>query len=138
MPGPIPKRSTERVRRNKDDQLEIVRAEGSVHQPPLNIPGIHPMARDWYESLAESGQAQYYEPSDWQFARFLCIYLDEQLKSEKLSAMMLASINTAMGNLLVTEGDRRRVRLEIEREKADAKVLDLAEVFRQRQSGTGG
>lgn len=137
MPGPIPKRSDQRVRNNKDIPIDKVDLAGIVvNQPPLDVPGIHPMARDWYESLAESGQAMYYEPSDWQFARFVAVYMDEQLKATggKLSSMMLASITSAMSNLLVTEGDRRRMRLEIERQKASAEVFDIREEFRKRQA----
>jgi hypothetical protein len=38
--------------------------------------------------------------------------------------MMLASLNTAMGSLLLTEGDRRRVRLELERATPGPEVDD--------------
>jgi hypothetical protein len=46
--------------------------------------------------------------------------------------MMLASVNSMLATLLVTEGDRRRVRLEVERSQEGAKVLDIAEMFRKK------
>jgi hypothetical protein len=50
----------------------------------------------------------------------------------RISPMMLASVNSMLATLLVTEGDRRRVRLEVERSQEGAKVLDIAEMFRKK------
>jgi hypothetical protein len=35
-------------------------------------------------------------------------------------------------DLLVSEGSRRRVRLEVERSQSGGEVLDVADLFRQR------
>lgn len=118
--GPVPKRSTERRRRNKPEGIPITSAPAAVAAvecPPADK-DWHPIAHDWYESLAVSGQAQFYEPSDWAAAELVVIAIDTFVK--KPSAMMLASIQSAMSNLLVTEGDRRRLRLELERVDPDA------------------
>ena len=45
-----------------------------------------------------------------------------------------------LADLLVSEGARRRVRLEIERSESEGDVLDVADLFRQRlaQDDEGG
>lgn len=53
-------------------------------------------------------------------------------QGEKPSAVMFAAINTALSNLLVTEGDRRRVRIEVERDGQEADITDIATYFRER------
>lgn len=132
--GPIPKRSDRRIRRNKDqDQPEIISAIGRVAAPPLGFEA-HPMIEDFYDSLQDSAQAQYYEPSDWEFARITLHFLNGQLLAKKPSAQMYAAINTALSNLLVSEGDRRRVKVEIDRETATEELADVASIFRERLS----
>ena len=114
-PGPVPKRSTERRRRNKESEVEIVKPlTGKVEQPAPD-PKWHPIALDWYESLSESGQAQFYEPSDWQAARLVAVVMSKNLRQKQFSSVLFASVWAAMGDLLTTEADRRRVRMEIER-----------------------
>lgn len=130
--GPIPKRSEERVRRNKVEGLERIQVIGKVEQPPLNMPDAHPLTIDLYHSLAESAQARYYEPSDWQYAKFVMYFVDVLLKQARPSAQLLASAQTMMGDLLISEGARRRVRLEVERTESEGTVLDVADLFKQR------
>ncbi|GAB3912660.1 hypothetical protein ACFQ1S_00515 [Kibdelosporangium lantanae] len=134
--GPVPKRSDQRVRRNKDDggDVEKLPAVGSVEIPDLDIEDPHPLIVDFYESLAESAQSQYYEPSDWQFARFTLHFANGLIKSNRPSSQMLAAVNAALTELLVSEGARRRVRLEVEREQSTGQLIDVAEMFRQQMS----
>jgi hypothetical protein len=145
--GPVPKRSTERRRRNAASQVEVVKIEGLGKVPvPDPDPTWHPIALDWYRSLAESGQSQFYEPSDWQAARYVAEVLSRNLKQgRKFSSVLFASVWAAMGDLLTTEADRRRVRMEIERgddnegEQQPAGVTAIAG-YRERLAagGTGG
>jgi hypothetical protein len=128
----LPKRSDQRVRRNKDEALEIVEAIGVVRMPHLGLDNPHPLIVDLYLSLADSAQSRYYEPSDWQFARFALHFADVLLKSPRPSAQLLASVQTMLTDLLVSEGSRRRVRLEVERSQSGGEVLDVADLFRQR------
>lgn len=131
--GPVPKRSEERIRRNKEYQdIDRVDMVGDVEVPQLGIPDAHPMIVDFYESLKQSGQAKYYEPSDWQFARYTMHFADRLVKSGKPSSQMLAAVNNALQDLLVSEGQRRRVRMEVEREQAKGEVVDVAAMFRER------
>lgn len=115
--GPVPKRSTERRRRNKESKVETVKIEGlgPVDVPPPD-PGWHEIARDWYLSLAQSGQSKFYEPSDWQLARYIAQVMSLNLRQgKKFSAMLFTAVQAGMADLLTSEADRRRVRMEIER-----------------------
>ncbi|GAB3475335.1 hypothetical protein FB471_4487 [Amycolatopsis cihanbeyliensis] len=133
--GPVPKRSDQRVRRNRDEApVETVTAIGDVEVPPLGLDDPHPLISDFYASLAESAQARFYEPSDWQFARFTLHFADQLVKSRRPSSQMLAAVNSALTDLLVSEGARRRVRLEVEREQAKGELIDIAAMFRERMA----
>lgn len=117
-PGPIPKRSEERTRRNRPEN------EGSVplskgERVPYRVPPVdskwHPRAKQWYRSLSRSGMREYYELSDYEMARILCDALTEYYR--RPSAMMLATVMQSMTSLGVTEGERRRMRIELESPK---------------------
>ena len=126
--GPVPKHSSERRRQNKPEggEITVVRARlGAVEQPPAS-PDWHPIARDWYESLAESGQAQFYEPSDWAVARYVAELMSRALSSDRPpNGQYVAALNSAMSSLLTTEGDRRRARMELERKKPGPKLAPV-------------
>ena len=131
MPGPVPKRSEERIRLNKVD-IDKVRAIGPVVYPKLGMSDPHPLVASLYESMKKSGQAKFFEPTDWEFARFTMFFMDHLLKQPRPSSLMLQQVNTMLTSLLVTEGDRRRVRMEVERDTQGGDVIDVAEMFRQR------
>lgn len=141
--GPIRKRDDQRVRRNKDEvETEKVTAIGLVSIPPLGLDNPHPLVEDLYRSLAESAQSRFYEPSDWQYARLTMLLLNDMIgtrldkdgKPYPISAVKIQAVNQMMTSLLMTEGDRRRVRLEIERKQSggDAKVVSIADAYRER------
>lgn len=135
MSGPVPKRSDQRVRRNKDVVgIDTVQAVGEVKVPRLGLDNPHSMVVDFWDSLTGSAQSQYYEPSDWQYARWTLYWMDSTLKSGKPSAILIQTINQAFGELMVSEGSRRRLRMEVERASAQAEVVDIAEVYRERLS----
>lgn len=75
-------------------------------------------ATEWYESLAESAQAIYYEPSDWQVARIVAQELTDYLSlaPEQRGASKLRVITQTMDKLLVTHGSRMRAHIEVARE----------------------
>ena len=113
--GPVPKPSAQRRRANKPEvPVETAPSAGPAKAPPAD-PEWHPVAHRWYESLAASGQCASYQPSDWAEAVVWTVLLSQQLESSRPSAMMLAAWSSASSRLLVTEGDRRRVRIELER-----------------------
>lgn len=115
-PGPIPDREDALARpreRKGGDQQPVTRGE----LRPVVVPHMdhdwHPIAQKFWKSLKTSGQADYYQDSDWAFAYSLCDDLSYYKKGVKRSGQMLQSIYSAMERLLVTEGDRRRVRIEL-------------------------
>lgn len=117
--GPVPKRSTERRRRNAESKTEVVKLPAQAATAPDPDPAWHPIASGWYRSLSESGQATFFEPSDWQSARYVAEAITVNLNAgAKFSSMLFAAIWSAMGDLLSTEAARRRVRMEIDREPA--------------------
>lgn len=148
--GPIPKRDDERIRRNLPDApTATITAIGKVAIPDmgdLSYQGeTHPLVSEMYESIRQSAAVQFYEPTDWQFARLTLYALNQELVSANHSgrpvgAMKLTAINQMLSALLLTEGDRRRARIEIERAGNDSvgKVLDVTDMLRQRLEGTNG
>lgn len=128
--GPVPKRTEDRVRTGIPDiPVEKLATDLPLaSQPALNLPGVHELAQSWYESLAQSAQSVYYEASDWEAARICAFMMSHMLKSSKPSAEVYKAILAQFATLLVTEGDRRRVRLEVIRAANDSKLSadDLA------------
>lgn len=141
MSGPIPKRDNQKAGHNsKAESEEITRIKmiGSVPVPELiKFEGMirHPLVENFYQSLQESGQSQFYEPSDWQTAQ-LCMYLlNAQLLADRPSPTMIAAIWQMLGSLCVTEGERRRMRIEVDREtgeQASAEVIPISKVYADR------
>lgn len=121
---PIPKRSDQRRRRNLASAVDTVTMSEPVVVPELALTDVHPLAADMYESLKSSGQSQYFEPSDWQRARLMCEMLSRLLYAGKLSSMLYTAIQQDMAALLMTEADRRKLRLEIDRGAADTSAED--------------
>lgn len=117
MRGPVPKRSEERIRRNAPEiPVDTVQITGRVFVPDLGIDDVHPMVQDLYDSMASSGQSEYYEPSDWEMARLTCYIINDMLRQPRLSAQMVMAVSSLTTELMLTEGSRRRLRMEIERE----------------------
>lgn len=153
--GPIPKRSSERVRPDGIDQMQMLKINLAELDGDVEIPAPEehwePLVRDLYLSLAQSGQMVYYEPSDWHVAKVIFESLDRDLKpqvagvereymdgeviSERIrfaklpvKGASLAAYQKAMASLMMLEGDRRRLRAEIERSVALPAGVDGAKL----------
>lgn len=83
---------------------------------PTANPEWHTTTKRWYESLRKSGQALFYESSDIAYAYFVAEELDDWKMKRQRSAQFFATLITAMSNCLSTEGDRRRVGIELSQE----------------------
>lgn len=129
--GPVPKRSSDRGPQHYDNVIEKVQAFGVVKKPDLGLGDVHPIITDFWNSVAESAQSRYYEPSDWQYFRITLHFLNKLLNTGKPSAQMLTVVNQMLTDLLVAEGSRRRVRMEIEREAAKDNVVNISDYFRE-------
>ena len=71
--------------------------------PPQLSEDTHPVARAWYDSLASSGQSDYYEPSDWAAAVYVAEAISRNLAARRFSHQAFATIFSAMADLLTTE-----------------------------------
>lgn len=135
--GPAPKRSDQRRRANKPETPVTTAAASREVKVPAASRDWHPLARDMYRSLAESGQSAFFEPSDWQSARLAAEATSRLLNSDRFSAVLLAAVDSMWSNLLMTEASRRRLRIELEKPKVDtaavSAVADLDQ-FRKRLS----
>lgn len=111
--GRPPKRAADRVRRNKVD-IDTVKVSGDVPVPDADA-SWHQIAIDWYESLARSGQSNYYEPSDWALAQYAAHMMSHNLTQARPSSEWFKGVWAAANDLMSTEASRRRLRMEIER-----------------------
>lgn len=127
--GPLPKRSSQRRRRNAPER-PITKGRGADEVPvPKGNSKWHPVAKRWFNSLAASGQAAYFEPSDWATAELVAESISRDLRPQPIGVTeagqpvmaelpikgaSLAAYLKAMTNLLTTEGDRRRAGLELD------------------------
>lgn len=166
--GPMPKRADERVRKEEPAVPVRVVDVAKLIPMPVEIPEPdqkwHNVARMLYDSLAESGQSVYYEPSDWAFAYMVCDNLSRELKPQfvgmqqdgeyvtspvmkkiPIKGASMAAYLKAMTMLQVTEPDRRRNGVEIKRAihavdlsaaegSANGVVVDM---FADRESALG-
>lgn len=141
--GPIPKAEDQRRRRNKTDKnglslaVQKIPSGAEKQGPDLNFE-VHPLARDWYESLRVSAQSALYEPSDWAQARVWTEVLSRALQTAPPRASLFATWLAGETELLTTEGARRRMRIELtprggadtDDEAADAAMDKYAARFR--------
>jgi len=151
--GPIPKRAAERRRQNKPETpLDTIEVIGPVKIPPVN-PNWHAIAKRIYGSLRNSGQSKFYEESDWSAAYLLAESLSRDLKPQfvaydetthkpiraylPLKGASMAAYLKAFACLGVTEGDRRRMGIEIER-SAQKPALTVVSVMDEYRDALGG
>src|SRR5690242_14020825 len=114
MPGPLPKRIEERRRRNAVPGETVVTMAGTVEPPALPKAGIHAAARAWYDSLRDSGQTQFFEPSDWALAVVAARVLSKALGRNGTASMVNAAW-AMIDALLSTEAGRRKARVQVQR-----------------------
>lgn len=128
--GPAPKRSDQRHSHPERSEGVTVMPGASKVTVPRPDSDWHPVAKRWYESLAKSGQSALYEPSDWAVAYLIAESMSRDLNPQvvgttergdilrdtiPLKGASLSAYQRAMASLMVTEGDRRRAMLELER-----------------------
>lgn len=114
--GPVPKPQAQRRRKNKPEVPVTTVAAGAVDSSaPRPDDTWHPRARQWFDALTSSGQAELYQASDWAQAMLTADMISALVSAEKPSAQMFAAVLQSSSSLLVTEGERRRLRLELAR-----------------------
>jgi len=108
-----------------DDPRFLSVSQGHSRRSEIPIPGAnpgwHPQARSWYNSLALSGQSEFYEASDWATAVMAAQIYDMFLRT--YHANLLPPFLRLTERLGVTVVDRKRNRIEL----ADPDVSDIDE-----------
>ncbi|GAA2803018.1 hypothetical protein [Streptomyces showdoensis] len=141
--GPIGKRSEERMgHRSKYEKDAITKAPSGA---PTDLPDLpdpdplwHPIAADWYLSLQVSGQAAFYQPSDWAMARYAAELMSRGLSSDRPpNGQYVSALDSVMARLLTTEGDRRRARIELERKPAGPQLASVKPLDAYRDLASG-
>ena len=146
MASPIPKREEERRRRNKTTpsgqsrEVEKVVVDPAVLEDTTLVPAPNPnpdwgwLPRMMYDAAKRSAIRDFYEPTDWAMLFFLCQTLDDAMQEqpvviqtgpqagevvmvkETINGAVLGNLLKGFTNLMFSEGERRRLRLEIERQ----------------------
>ena len=117
----------------------MVTAPGCAASPPPADEGWHPAAALWYGSLAGSGQAVFYQASDWASAWVVAESISREMNPQPVvvagadgqasrvemhclppKGASLSAWLRAFTALMATEGDRRRLRLELDKPAAPA------------------
>jgi hypothetical protein len=142
MPGPVPKRSDQRLgHRSKADKASVtkLRADGQKRGPDLpDDHGLGPLAVRVYESLRTAPQAQFFEDTDWSLAQVLASAVDRFVATGQ--AAILREAMALSARLAMAEGDRRRFRLELQRIAHDeverhTEIRSSLDAFVERQGG---
>ena len=92
--GPVPKRADKRLGHRTKAENAVTRLEGAAAAPPELGFDAHPLAADWYESLKDGPEAQFYTPAMCQRARLTAEGLSNYLRSGKRSSMLYQALQT--------------------------------------------
>jgi len=130
----IPNRSTdlspsgERNRKSRGTTVTKGEARDVVVSDPN--PEWCEVAVGLWEAAHTSGQADFYQDTDWWTLFFACDQITYLYQQERRSPEYLKGILTMLTNLMFTEADRRKARIELSEsvdEAEDAAVLALAD-----------
>lgn len=113
MPGPIPKPEDQLRQPRKKSRGTVTRGEALPVTIPEPDPDWHPLALELWDAVLKSGQSGYYQQTDWAVARDMCEELSVYKSSVRRNAQIRSQINAMMDSLMLTEGSRRRVRVEL-------------------------
>jgi hypothetical protein len=108
----------ERKRKSRGVEVTKAKSEPLVELEPN--PDWHPTARMLWEAGLNSGGATFYENSDLAVLHLTCDAASHWLEQGgRRSPELLRVVMQAFGTLLFTEGDRRRLRIELEKAPDD-------------------
>lgn len=137
MPGPPPKRASQRRRRNvpKSYGGAIPDMGAAAVEPParLGFPA-HPLIRALWRSLRTSAEGCYYGAADWQRLRLELWYGNQLMSRGVPGAQAWATFQAGLSALLISPVEKRRLGIDVRPIAADedegAAVLMLAEYQR--------
>ncbi|QUH01462.1 hypothetical protein HUO13_12135 [Saccharopolyspora erythraea] len=137
--GRVPKRADQRLGHRAKAEKEAVESldiTGPVDPGELLVEAPHPIVQELWDAALASAQRRFMEPTDWAQLQLVLNEIQDYLNAHKKNGQILATLMSALGDLLFTEGHRRRARLEINRdgEKPKAPVIDM-EAMRKAMGG---
>jgi len=117
MPGPAPKHSSVRARRNKTSTAATLRSAHDLTAPELPGDGWHVMTLAWWRDVWASPMAPEYDSSDRHGLFTLAMLINDfwQSGDPKLRKDLAAEIRQQRQCFGLTPIDRRRLQWEIER-----------------------
>lgn len=146
MPGPVPNRSGN-LSRERDAHRGGKEITKGVMRP-VDIPEApstwDPVAQMVWESMRASGISDFYQQTDWAYAYVVLSELSayrtpgfnketgEDYPTHRPSGNMFAAIMSAMTSLGLAEGDRRRMRIELENPPTDQAVVAVVAIDKYR------
>lgn len=137
--GPVPKRSEDRKRRNKTPGGSVKACGAARVNVPRGNSDWAAVAKRLYKGLRDSGQSRFFEPSDWAFAYFMMDEITRYTECGRQNGQVLSSLLSGLSSLLVTEGERRRVGMELTRSDSQPgdgeKNVLVMEQWRERMGG---
>lgn len=146
------------------DRVDMTEFDGgNVVPTPEPNPNWHPAALAIWEAAADSGQRVFFEKSDWAVLALLCSQITQHYRDdlviEKVKLPMengsgggeeviygsvpmnggtISAILKGFASLGLTEGDRRRMRLELKRDGAGEEKQTPEGVVDARERFLGG
>lgn len=154
MPGPPPKRDSQRRRRNKPASYGAAETEtvesSSDPVEAATLPterklgfAAHKLIEDLWAAVQTSAEARFYSEADWHRVRIELWYGNQLLDGNRTpGAQAWAAFQAGLNILLVSPADKRRAGIEIKPPQADADAAAadaaIAEVFTLIQGGATG
>lgn len=118
MPGPMPRRSEDRIRRNKTNEAGIALKKGVASGVTLGWPDPPehwlPPVVHMYRSFQASGMSQFYEDSDVALIYLACDGAQAWYDKDRKSPTYFAEMMSHLGKLGASEGERRRMQIELD------------------------
>lgn len=130
--GPIPRRESDlaRPRERKGGDVQPVQ-KGRLREVTVPEPDEewHPIAKMIWESAQTSGQADYYQDTDYALLYSICEDIHEYKSRYQRNGQILSTLYSTLGRLMFTEGDRRSLRLELHADEPadDAEVTAISD-----------
>ena len=129
----IPNRSEDLTpageRKRKSRGTDVTRGEARSTTIPAPNPDWCRVAYGLWEAAQSSGQADFYQDTDWWTLYFACDQVTYLYQQERRSPEYLKGVLSMLTGLMFTEADRRKARIELT-ESTDASehaaVLALA------------
>lgn len=117
MPGPAPKHSSTRARRNKSATSATLRADAAIKAPELPGDGWHVMTAAWWRDVWASPMAPEFDESDKHGLFVLAMLVEDFWRAESTAQRkdLAAELRQQGQRFGLSPIDRRRLQWEIER-----------------------